>query len=191
MDPISSEASPSPTFTPDLSGWEALIPQVYDELRALAAHFLQRERRDHTLQPTALAHEAYLKLIRYTPTAVPDRQDFFIVASATIRRILINHAHHRRTLKRGGEANRLELTEQIMPADTTTDELLALNDALEQLATEDQTLAQLVELRFFAGLQTEEIANLLGISSRTVERRWNFARAWLRRHLCTGEGHAQ
>lgn len=163
-----------------------LMPLVYPELRRLAYHYLQRERPDHTLQPTALVHEAFLKLVDQTRVQWKGRSHFFAVGAQAMRRLLVDHARGAGRAKRGGEARRVTLgaaaavmdREDLAPA-----ELLALHEALEKLAELDARQARIVELRFFSGLKVAEIASLLGISARTVEGDWTHARAWLRREL--------
>lgn len=158
---------------------EELLPLVYDELRKVAALQLANDRRGETLNPTALVHEAYLRLVgdgnerRYH-----DRGHFFAAAATAMRHIRIDQARRKKTQKRGGNIQRLELDEVAAP--TPDDELLALDEALTQLAALDARKAQLVELRFFAGLTSDQAAAVLGISPTTADRDWAFARAWLR-----------
>ncbi len=163
---------------------EDLLPLVYDELRGLARRYLARERSNHTLQPTALVHEAYLRMVDGTRVNWQGRTHFFAVGARVMRRILIDYARERGTLKRGGELRRITLTEAT-PAgrDLDLDELLTLDTALRKLAARDDRQARIVELRFFAGLTVDEIATLLGVSKRTVEGDWTHARAWLGREL--------
>jgi RNA polymerase sigma factor (TIGR02999 family) len=162
----------------DARAAEQLLPLVYDELRRLAAQKLAQEAPGQTLQPTALVHEAYLKLVG----ADADRQwdsrgHFFAVAAEAMRRILIDNARRKRTGKRGGEIHRQPLEDVAAPG--PDEELLALDEALQQLARQDPQKAKLVELRYFAGLTGEEAARVLGISPTTADRHWAFARAWL------------
>lgn len=161
----------------------AFIAVVYDELRRLSAGFLSRERVDHTLQPTALVHEAYIALAgREAPWA--DRAHFLRAAAKTMRHILINHAHAHGALKRGGGAQRLTLDEGgVMAATQAPAELLALDDAMRRLAERDPLKAQIVELRCFGGCTIDEAAAAVDLSRATVERHWRFARAWLRAEL--------
>jgi RNA polymerase sigma factor (TIGR02999 family) len=162
----------------DANAAEQLLPLVYNELRRLAAHHLDGENPGHTLDATALVHEAYVRLVG-GPGArgYRDRRHFYAAAASAMRRILIDSARRRRTEKRGGSRARQELGELAAPEDD--DELLALNDALERLATEDAIKARLVELRYFAGLTSDQAADVLGISPSTADRYWAYARAWL------------
>ncbi len=164
----------------------ALIELVYDELRGLSEAFLSRERPDHTLQATALVHEAYLSLEPRT-SGWADRSHFFRAAAKAMRHILINHAHARSALKRGGGADRLRLQETALLARDADIDLLELDDALVRLAQVDGVKAQVVELRFFAGCTIDQTSAAMGISTATVERHWRFARAWLRAELQDGE----
>jgi RNA polymerase sigma factor (TIGR02999 family) len=157
---------------------EALLPLVYNELRRLAADRMSAERLDHTLNATALVHEAYLRLVGPTePRAYRDRQHFFATAATAMRRVLIDMARRKQTDKRGGDRARQDLDH--LPAPQPDDELLALDEALDRLAAEDPIKARLVELRYFAGLTADEAAEVLGISSSTADRHWAYARAWL------------
>jgi RNA polymerase sigma factor (TIGR02999 family) len=159
-----------------------LLPLVYDELRGLAAGYLQHERRDHTLQPTALVNEAYLRLVDQR-ASFESRGHFLAIAATAMRRVLVNHARDRGRLKRGGDAQREALESGHTIMDEPELDLAALDDAMERLAAFDPRKVQVVEMRFFAGLSLEEIAAALGISERTVKREWQIARAWLRREL--------
>ncbi|MDP9172371.1 MAG: sigma-70 family RNA polymerase sigma factor [Planctomycetota bacterium] len=160
-----------------------LMPLVYDEFRALAARQLRRERPDHTLQPTALVHEAYLKLIDQTRVDWQGRTHFFAVGAQAIRRILVDHARQRKRQKRGGGAGRVALDEQVALAPERSEEILALDEALQKLAALDPRQEEIVEMRFFGGMSVEEVAEVLGVSKRTVEGDWTMARAWLMREL--------
>ena len=160
-----------------------LLPLVYDELRKLAAHKLAGEQPGQTLQPTALVHEAWLRLVGKDNPSFDGRGHFFAAAAEAMRRILIDRAREKTSLKRGADAVRLNLDEIDVAIHTNDDALLAVNEAMEKLAVEDAESAKLVELRFFAGLTTEEAAIALGISERTVRNRWAYARAWLCREL--------
>jgi RNA polymerase sigma factor (TIGR02999 family) len=165
---------------------EQLMPLVYDELRRLARGFMARENRDHTLQPTALVNEAYLRLVDQTRVDWRGRSHFRAVGARVMRRILIDHARRRGGPKRGGGLKRCTLGDSVLsPPDPEVDlpELLALNDALDGLARLDERQARVVELRFFGGLTTAEIAEVLGVSERTVGGDWKHGRAWLRREL--------
>jgi RNA polymerase sigma factor (TIGR02999 family) len=164
-----------------------LLPHVYDELRRLAHLRLARERPGHTLDSRALVHEAYLRLSAGTPAGLADRARFFAVAARSMRTILIDHARARLAARRGGGAVRLSLADAEETAAVQRDErLLALDDALARLAEVSEEACRTVEYRYFAGLTTEEIAQALGTSPATVRRRWEFARAWLRRELAAG-----
>ncbi|MGD0462603.1 MAG: sigma-70 family RNA polymerase sigma factor [Tepidisphaeraceae bacterium] len=160
-----------------------LMPLVYDEFKALAARQLRRERANHTLQPTALVHEAYLRLIDQTRVDWQGRTHFFAVGAQAIRRILVDHARQRKRQKRGGGAGRVELDESVALAPQRSEEILALDEAMEKLAKLDSRQAEIVEMRFFAGMNVEEVAQALGVSKRTVEGDWTMARAWLMREL--------
>lgn len=168
----------------DLSGGdrhavEALLPAVYDEMRRLAAGYLRRERANHTLQPTALVHEAYLKLIDQTRVNWQNRAHFFGIAAQSMRRILIDHAKSRNAEKRGGDAEKFQLDENIDKARELSVEILRLDEALKDFAKADPQKARLVELRYFGGLTFEEAAEVLGISVITAKRHWRVARATL------------
>ena len=163
----------------DRAALDELLPLVYDELRRLAAFQLQRERPDHTLQPTALVHEAYLRLIDQHAVDWQNRAQFFGMAAEMMRRILVNHALARRAEKRGGHETRISLDDALDLAVQQELDLIALDEALQQLAALDQQQSHIVELKFFAGLNIEEIAALLDISTATVKREWRTAKAWL------------
>lgn len=163
----------------DQRALDQLLPLVYVELRRLAAHYLGREPAGHTLQPTALVHEAYLRLIDQRQVDWRNRAQFLGLAAGMMRRILVNHARDRAAAKRGGGAERVSLSLVEAPAAESEIELIALETALEELAKHDPRKARVVELKFYGGLTTEEIAELLAISGATVEREWKFARAWL------------
>ena len=165
-----------------------LIPLMYDELRRIARGYLQSERADHTLQPTALVHEAYLSLVDQTVTTWQNRAHFLGVASQVMRRILVDHARRQRAEKRGGAWQKIEFEEKESTSDSARSvNLIALDDALQDLAKFDLRQSQVVELRFFGGLTTEEVGEALDISPRTVKRDWRLARAWLHRELFGGE----
>ena len=156
-----------------------LLPLVYDELRRLAAHRLARETPGHTLQATALVHEAYLRLVGGDPDRMWDgRGHFFAAAAEAMRRILVESARRKSRKKRGGELHRADLTDP--PAPDPDDDLLALDDALSRLAEEDPVAAKVVELRQFAGLGHEQVAATLGITVYLARQKWTYARAWLR-----------
>jgi RNA polymerase sigma-70 factor, ECF subfamily len=156
---------------------------VYDELRRIAAERLRDERADHTLQPTALAHEAWLRLSETLRGGGGDVEQFRIAAAGSIRRVLVDHARARRAQKRGGAARRITLTGLAEREATPPLDLLALDDALEELAAKDARKARVVELRWFGGLSIDETARALDVATSTVEDDWAFARAWLRRRL--------
>lgn len=165
---------------------EQLMPLVYDELRRLARGYMARESRDHTLRPTALVHEAYLRLIDQSRVNWQGRTHFRAVGARVMRRILIDHARRRGGLKRGGDLQRVTLGDSLLrPPDPDVDlpELLSLSEALDKLARLDERQARVVELRFFGGLTSAEIAEALGVSERTVQGDWAHGRAWLRREL--------
>lgn len=171
---------------------EELLPLVYQDLRRLAERYMSRERPGHTLQPTALVHEVYLKLVDQTRANWKGKSHFFAVGAQAMRRLLIDHARGRRREKRGGARQRVTLAESLFPSSESEldfEELLNLNSALEKLAAVEARAAQVVELRFFGGLTVPEVAHVLDVSTRTVEGDWTYARAWLRREL-SGEDHA-
>jgi RNA polymerase sigma factor (TIGR02999 family) len=172
----------------DAAARERLLPVVYGELRAIARKVFARERGDHTLQPTALVHEAYLKLAGGgTASSFRDRAHFFAVASQAMRQVLVDHARARATRKRGGGATRLVLVEEeAAAAPSPLADVLAIDEAIGRLAARDPDSARLVELRFFGGLTVEETAEVLGVSAPTVKRDWRLARAFLARELATG-----
>lgn len=162
-----------------------LIPLVYDELRRLAAYHLRQERSDHTLQATALVHEAYLHLVDQRHVDWKNRSHFFGVAAHLMRRILLMHARRHHAAKRGGSAQKISLEEAVVFTRERSAEIVALDELLTRLAELDPQQARIVELRFFAGLSVEETADLLGISSATVKRDWAMAKAWLAREMGT------
>jgi len=163
---------------------ETMLPLVYDELRRLADHYLRSERGGHTLQATALVHEAWLKL---QDSGWQNRAHFMGVAAMAMRRVLVNHARSHRRLKRGGGKPQLVLEETMAVFNDRAIDLVALDDALNRLAEIDAEQARIVELRFFAGLTVEETARLLDTSVRTVHRDWAMARAWLRGEIGEAE----
>jgi len=162
---------------------DVLLSLVYDELRRIARQYLRKERSDHTLQPTALVHEAYMKLIDISDVSWQDRAHFFAVASNVMRHILVDHARARQTEKRGGDAQRIALEDAVNLSDKTDIDLLALDEAMRQLAEFDAQQSKIVELRFFGGLTIEETAHVLSISPATVKREWTMAKAWLFRRM--------
>jgi RNA polymerase sigma factor (TIGR02999 family) len=167
----------------DRRALDELLPLVYDELRHLANAYLKRERDGHTLQSTALVHEAFLRLVNQHDVQWQGRAHFFGIAAQMIRRILVDHARAQRAAKRGAGAVRLELDEALAVAQQRDLDLIALDDALERLAAMDERQSRIVELRFFAGLSVEDTAEVLGISTATVKREWSSARAWLFREV--------
>jgi RNA polymerase sigma factor (TIGR02999 family) len=158
---------------------DELLPLVYGELRRLAAAYMSRERAGHTLQPTALVNETYLKLIDQRQVDWKNRAHFFGLAAEIMRRILVNHARDRRAEKRGGGAQKVSLSVAVDARANQDLDVLALDEAMERLAEIDPRKSRIVELKFFGGLKTSEIAEVLQISDATVEREWSFARAWL------------
>jgi RNA polymerase sigma factor (TIGR02999 family) len=168
-----------------------LLPLVYDELRKLAARRLANEKPGQTLQATALVHDAYLRLVGADDPGWESRGHFFAAAAEAMRRILVNRARDKRRLKRGGGQRRVDLDLAELTIDAPNDDLLALDEALEQLERRDAPCASLVKLRFFAGLSQEEAARSLGLSRRTADRHWAYAKAWLYHEIRQGEpsGH--
>jgi len=167
----------------DQAAFDQLMPLVFDELRRLANGYLRRERQGHTLQPTALVNEAYLRLIDQNQIDWKNRAQFFGVAAKLMRHILVDHARQRRAAKRGGAEYKLSLSEADRFSHEPEASLIALDDALNALAATKPQHSRVVELRFVGGLTIEETAEVLGISHATVERDWSFARAWLRREI--------
>lgn len=165
----------------------ALLPLVYAELRKLARYRLNREKAGQTLQATALVHEAYIRLVGNAEIRWDGRSHFFSAAAEAMRRILVDHARQRHTVKHGGGFKRQELADDVATELGDVDQLLDLDAALTKLAAEDPEMAKLVALRYFAGLSVEETAKALGVSPRTVKRNWAYARAWLGRELNEGE----
>ena len=170
----------------DASAVERLVPLIYAELRQIAERAMRHERSDHTLQPTALVHEAFLRLVGKPDLSWESRAHFLNIAAQAMRRVLLMHARERRAVKRGGGLERVTLDEQLVGSSEAID-LIGLDESLERLAVIFPRKARVVELRFFAGLSIEETAKVLEISPATVKREWDFARAWIRRDL-TGEG---
>jgi RNA polymerase sigma factor (TIGR02999 family) len=167
----------------DKQAFDRLMPLVYDELRRVARARLRSEREDHTLQTTALVHEAYVRLVDLDRMTLRDRMHFFAMASRLMREILVDHARRKHAGKRGGGADRITLEDAEPRAHGRSIDLLALDEALTQLATIDNRLGRVVELRFFGGLSIAEAATVLKVSDATVERDWVVAKAWLHRHL--------
>jgi RNA polymerase sigma-70 factor, ECF subfamily len=164
-------------------GFEKLMALVYGDLRKLAAWQLQSERPDHTLQPTALVHEAYLKLAAQNPVEWQNKAHFFALAAQVMRRILVDYARTRQREKRGGPRTKIALDDALHLSSPSDPELIALDDALSALAEKDPRKSLIVELRYFGGLSIEETAEALDVSSTTVKREWTMAKAWLRREM--------
>lgn len=162
-----------------------MLAIVYDELRQRAAYLMQGERANHTLQPTALVHEAFLRLVQADSVAWQGRAHFFAVASQVMRRILVDHARVRRADRRGGGAAPILLDAELLCAERPAD-VLAVDDALRLLAEIDPRQAEIVSMRFFGGLSVEEVAAVLGLSKRAVEAEWTMIKAWLRREMAGG-----
>ena len=191
---MDSAARSSSSATVLLLDWSAgaeeahaeLLPLVYEELRRIAHLYLRRERSDHTLQPTALVHEAYLRLIDQQSVDWRNRAQFVGLAATMMRRVLINYARDRSTDKRGGDARRVSITLAEEAVDPPAIDVLAVHEALERLESFDSRKSRVVELKFFGGLTTVEAAEVLGVSDATVERDWKLARAWLHDALSSG-----
>jgi len=171
----------------DLEARDALFPQVYRELRRLAAAYLRRERPDHTLAPTALVHEAYIRLVGQRRLTWQNRAHFFGIAAQMMRRALVDHARERQAAKRGGADVRVALDEGIAAVHPRDCDLLLLDQALCELSARDPRLGQVVELRYFGGLSEEEVAVVLSLSRATITREWQTAKAWLFRRLTIGD----
>jgi len=171
----------------DRGALDQLMPLVYNELRRQAARHLRSERLAHTLQPTALVNEVYIRLVDQRRVSWQSRAHFFGVAAQLMRRILVSHARVRGAAKRGGAAHRLTLDEGVALSPQRDVSLLALDDALVKLEELDPEKGRMVELRFFSGLSVEETAEILGVSPRTVDRQWQTAKAWLQREMSRGE----
>lgn len=160
-----------------------LVSLLYDELRALAARQMRQERWDHTLEPTALVNEAFIRLLGDQNLRIEDRAHFFGAAAEVMRRILVDHARKKLAEKRGGGRRAVALDEGIAWREVNSEDMLAIDEALTRLAEIDPEKSRIVELRYFAGLSVEETAALLGVSARTVKRKWRFAKAWLYREI--------
>lgn len=167
----------------DKEALDELVPQVYSELHRLANHYLRQERADHTLQPTALVHEAYLRLVDDREIDWQNRAHFFGIAAVRMRHILVEHARSRKAAKRGGGDYKVSLTEADRRAERRDVNLLALDDALRKLEVLDPQKVRVVELRYFGGMTIEETAEVLKVSPATVKREWSMARAWLRTEI--------
>ena len=171
----------------DEGALEKLIPLVEPELHRLAHHYMSRERAGHTLQTTAILNEAYLRMVDSKKPLWQNRTHFVAAAARLMRRIMVDHARERHSLKRGGGALKVTLDEAALVTETRSEELLALDEALERLAVQDPRKSEIVELRYFGGLTIEETAEFLKLSQRTVEREWTMAKAWLHRALSEEE----
>jgi RNA polymerase sigma factor (TIGR02999 family) len=167
----------------DEIAFEQLMPLVYDELRRMARGYMRRQPSEHTFQTTEIIHEAYLKLANQEKQSWQNRAHFFGVAAKAMRHILVDYARAKHRGKRGGLAERITLHENVTTAANRSEEIVALDDALNQLAGLDQRKAQVVEMKFFGGLTLEEIAEVLKVSTKTIKRDWQFARTWLFREL--------
>ena len=167
----------------DSQAAEELLPMVYDELRRIAAYKMAQESPGHTLQPTALVHEAWLRMTGDGNQQFDSRGHFFAVAAEAMRRILVESARKRNSLKRGGDQKRETLENWHLIQVAPTEEILAIDEALEQLTTHDPSCAELVKLRYFVGMTMDEAASLLGLKKRNAERLWTYARAWLRQRI--------
>jgi len=169
----------------DRSAAARLMPAVYDELRLLAARCMTAERLDHTLQPTALVNEAYVRLIDQSSVDWRGRAHFFAIAAEVMRHVLVDHARRRNAAKRGASAQRVTLTESAGVADSDDIDVVALDEALEELNRLNERQRKVIDLRFFGGLTIEEAAHVLEVSPQTVRLDWRMARAWLRQRLMT------
>jgi len=167
----------------DVGAADKLLPLVYEELRKLAAHRMANEAAGQTLQPTALVHEAWMRLVGKENPKFQNRAHFFAAAAEAMRRILIDNARRKRALRHGGGQQRVELEQAELPAANDDDQLLAVNDALDKLAAQNKPEVELVKLRYFVGMTLEEAAEVLGMSARTADNYWAHARAWLFREL--------
>ncbi len=190
MDPKDVTVALREVAAGDPAAVDRLFPVVYEELRRRAAAYLRQERPDHTLQPTALAHEAYLKLAAQDGLRVQDRAHFLALAARAMRAILVDHARRRRALKRGGGRTPTLLADALVVVGPDAEAFDDLDRALDRLAQHSERQARVVELRYFGGLTIEEIAGVLGVSAGTVKRDWTLSRAWLYRELSGPPGAA-
>jgi RNA polymerase sigma factor (TIGR02999 family) len=174
----------------DEAAFQRLVPLVYDDLRRLARRHLRWEREGHTLNTTALVHEAYINLVDQKESRIPDRARFFALASRVMRNILVDYARRRLTEKRGGARQPVRMEEGLIRVDENVEELLALDEALTQLRARDPRLERVVECRFFGGMHNDETATALGVSARTVERDWTRAKTYLYRTLQQGPSNS-
>jgi RNA polymerase sigma factor (TIGR02999 family) len=173
----------------DAAAAARLLPLVYDELRALAQTRMARLPPGQTMQPTALVHEAYLRLLGKSDLHVESRRHFFFVAARAMRDILVEQARAKAGPKRGGGRKRIELLEDVRPGESVPEVTLAVHEALAELEKEDPLKAQIVSLRYFTGMTMHETAQVLGISERTLHRQWRFIKAWLKSRLSAGDRH--
>jgi len=171
----------------DARAADELLPLIYEELRFLAAQKMSRERPGQTLQATALVHEAYIRLVGAENQDWKGRTHFFAAAAEAMRRILIENARRKQRLKRGGDQDRVEMQTSDLAIEGPSDDLIALDEALAKLAQEDPMVANLVKMRYFAGLTLEQSAEILGIARRTADRYWAYARAWLHKEVAKGD----
>jgi len=162
---------------------EQLMPMVYNELHQVAERLLRHESRGHTLQPTALVNEAYLRLIGQTKVDWQGKTHFFAIGAKMMRRILVDHARRKKSQKRGGRFHRIALADDLCVSNSNDEDVLAIEEALAKLEKLDPRQAKIVELRFYGGLNVHDVAEVLGVSKRTVESDWTMVRAWLRREL--------
>ena len=195
MGKTSTELAEQESVTEFLRAWSGgdggalgdLMPKVHESLRKIARGYLNKERRDHTLETSALVNEAFLRLVDQHQVTWRDRAHFFAISSQMMRRILVDHARRHISDKRGGQWDKISLDALQMQIASSGPEVLELDDALRQLSEQNESAAKIVEMRFFAGLDREAIAEVLEVSSATVTRRWLMARAWLRHYLVHGE----
>ncbi len=170
----------------DKAALDKLFPAVYQELRRLARNYMRRERAEHTLQTSALVNEAYLRLVDYKQVRWQNRAHFYAVAAQAMRRILVDYARAHRAAKRGAGGQKVSLDEAAIISEERAEELLALDNALSRLEQLDERKCRIVEMRYISGLSVEEVAEVVGISARTVEREWRAAKAWLYREISKG-----
>ena len=166
---------------------EELMPMVYESVRERADALLRQERAGHTLDPTALVHEAYVRLVDHSKIDWKGRTHFLAMAAKTMRRVLVDHARRKGSQKRGGHCDRITLSELVELEDSASFDVLELHEALEKLAIHNEDHARIVEMRFFSGMNLEEIGTVLGVTPRTLKRHWRLARAWLLGELTEGE----
>lgn len=167
---------------------DALFPMLHDDFLALARSFMSRERVDHTIEPTALVNEAYLRLVDQRQADWRSKSHFMAIGAKAMRRVLVDHARTKGRFKRGGGVDRIELSEELALSPNRNEDILAVDEAIEKLSSLDERQGKLVELRFFGGLSMKEVAEVLGVSLRTMESDWTMVRAWLRKEL--GDGRA-